>query len=957
MPQAPTTHSAIDFAIDRRQLQLIKKRFLNINEQRWGRAHEALSERQQLLLELLPLLLHVNHPVLPGYVSADTPAGLCGFEPSKAQLKNAKRLARSFRFQPLNNRQRNLQALFLMGSVGTIGHSQSSDLDFWLCFDPSLSAAQQHALRQKCDKLSQWGQSLGLDVVFFCMNAERFSRGETLPLSDDSSGRAQHHLLLDEFYRSAIYLAGRMPLWWFVPCEHDAHYEAFTAQLLGKRFLRSTEVIDLGGLPCIPLEEFVSAGIWQLYKGIASPYKSILKLLLLETYASHHPRGQLLSQRFKQAVHLNQLDIDTLDPYKMVYQVLEEHLLKGNQKQRLELVRRCFYFKVSKPLTAAKSSHSCWQRNDLEKIVSAWQWSREQLEFVDRRRHWKVLQVQAERQLLVSELLNCYRFLADFSRQATPSQSASASPGQIAQLQTELTILGRKLHAAFERKAGKVSLINPGISPDISEPYLHICRSQGENRPSQWQLMARAPQQQFDPRSVIKSNQSLALLFTWSYINHLWTPQTRAHLTDLEEQTLPLSTLFKAFQTWLPLPQPTPPHRIFSSKSYPQRLLLLANLSQPAQPLAAERQAAAQTDVLNYRPNSSESDTLCLLKDLHLICHNSWHEVLAHTFEADSLASLVNEYLRLIQASERPPPSVEIYCRESDYSRLITQRLERLFEQLQQCFNTDSQNHSNRFVLCTAGQYFCWQRLNQQISLTRCDSIDDLCVQLGVAQGEYSPIYLESECLQGHPLRAACEQLTGQAIRVYYLVCGEHVEVYSFDEKGSLCFARMPFRDSQSLLQPLHRYLRTSIDRLCLTDEMGGVSFGVYPVEFFELCAQAQGGYTSERRHATTELNALSFFNVQAIAHLDSAGEVIFSIYCDQQEFHASQLGDKLYKRVASYILARRKKAERYPCYITDLDLSHCEPQISQGQNLQISHYLRIKSQLEQQLNIELQNI
>jgi len=957
MSQVPTIISAPDFAIDRKQLQLIKKRFLKINEQRWARAHAALSERQQLLLDLLPLLLHVNHPVLPGYVNADTPAGLCGFEPSKAQLKNAKRLARSFRFQSLNNRQRNLHALFLMGSVGTIGQSQSSDLDFWLCFDPSLSAAQQQALRQKCDKLSQWGQSLGLEVVFFCMNAERFSRGETLPLSDDSSGRAQHHLLLDEFYRSSIYLAGRMPLWWFVPCEHDTHYAEFTAQLLGKRFLRSTEVIDLGGLPCIPVEEFVSAGIWQLYKGIASPYKSILKLLLLETYASHYPRGQLLSQRFKQAVHADQLDVDALDPYRMVYQVLEEHLLQRNQKQRLELVRRCFYFKVNKPLTTTKKHHSSWQRNDLEKIVSDWHWSQEQLQFVDRRHQWKALQVQSERQLLVSELLNCYRFLVEFSRNAAPAQSVNTSPLHIPQLQAELTTLGRKLHAAFERKAGKVSLINPSISPNIHEPFLHISRSHGDNSPSQWQLMAQAPQQPYDPRSILKSSQSLSQLLTWSYINHLWTPQTRAHLSDLEDQLLQLNGPFKAFQAWLNLPQPTAPHSAFSRKPYPQRLLLLANLAQPAQPLEADRQAAAQTDVLNYHPSSNEADTLCLLKDLHLISHNSWHEVLAHTFEADSLASLVSEYLRLTQTSPQQPPTVEIYCRESDCSSLITQRLKRLFAQLQQCFSASSQPHNNRFVLCAAGQYLCWQRFNQQISLTRCESIDALYAQLGVAQHEHSTVYLENECLPNHPLRTACAQPSSLAIRVFYLACEEQAEVYTFDEKGSLCFARMPFRDNQSLLQPLHRYLRTSIDRLCLTDEMDGACFGVYPVEFFELCSQADGGYSAERRHASTELNSLNFFNVQAIAHLDASGEVIFSIYCDQQEFHASQLGDKLYKHVASYILARREKAERYPCYITDLDLSQCEQHISQGQSLQISHYLRIKSQLEQQLNLELQNI
>lgn len=956
MPPAPTTHSSINFGIDRKQLQLIKTRFLNLNEQRWARAHTALNERQQLLLELLPLLLHVNHPVLPGYVNADTPAGLCGFEPSKAQLKNAKQLARSFRFQPLNNRQRNIHALFLMGSVGTIGQNPNSDLDFWLCFDPSLSPAQQQALQNKCDKLSRWGRSLGLEVVFFCMNAEHFSRGETLPLSDDSSGRAQHHLLLDEFYRSAIYLAGRMPLWWFVPCEQDAHYDDYRAQLLGKRFLRSTEVIDLGGLPGISREEFVSAGIWQLYKGIGAPYKSILKLLLLETYASSYPHGQLLSQRFKQAVHENQLDINALDPYRMTYEVLEEHLLQNNQKQRLELVRRCFYYKVNKPLTT-KSSQDSWQRNDLANIVSAWQWSSEQLNFVDHRRQWKVWQVQSERQLLVAELLNCYRFLTEFSRNATPSPKTNVAHEHTTQLQAELTILGRKLHAAFERKAGKVSSINPGISPDITEPYLHFCRSQGESAHSQWQLIAQAPQQTRDPQRLVKGSQSLAQLLAWGYINSLWSVQTRARLTDLEAQSLPLKGLFKALQAWLPLPQKTPLHSEFSHKPYPQRMLLLANLSRPPQSLDSGREAAAQTDVLNYQPVSGEPDTLSLLQDLHLISRNSWHEVLAHTFEADSLASLIGEYLRLNQASSPQPPTVEIYCRESDYSRLITQRLERLFEQLQHCFHAGSQTYNSRFVLCVAGQYLCWQRLSQKISLTRCESIEALCQHLGAPQYNYSPIYLESECLPDHPLKTACAPLTNQAIRVYYRVCGEQAEVYALDEKCSLCFTSMPFRDHQSLLQPLHRYLRTSIDRLCLTDEMNGASFGVYPVEFFELTPHPEAGYQTERRHVTTELNALQFFNVQAIAHLDATGKVVFSIYCDQQEFHPSQFGAKLYKRVASYILARREKAERYPCYITDLDLSQCEQQISQGQDLQISHYLRIKSQLERTLNLELQNI
>ncbi|EGH18140.1 adenylate cyclase, partial [Pseudomonas savastanoi pv. glycinea str. race 4] len=96
-----------------------------------------------------------------------------------------------------------------------------------------------------------------------------------------------------------------------------------------------------------------AAGLWQLFKGIESPYKSVLKLLLIEVYSSEHPRVQCLSLRFKQAVFANQLDLDELDPYVVVYRRIEEHLQARNEQERLELVRRSLYLKVNKKLTGS----------------------------------------------------------------------------------------------------------------------------------------------------------------------------------------------------------------------------------------------------------------------------------------------------------------------------------------------------------------------------------------------------------------------------------------------------------------------------------------------------------------------------------------------------------------------------------------------------------------------------
>ena len=86
----------LEQGIDRKELAKLRARFLKINQGRLARAMEGLSTRQQQVLTLLPLFFHVNHPLLPGYVSGTTPAGVSGFEPDDELLAEAQRLTRSF---------------------------------------------------------------------------------------------------------------------------------------------------------------------------------------------------------------------------------------------------------------------------------------------------------------------------------------------------------------------------------------------------------------------------------------------------------------------------------------------------------------------------------------------------------------------------------------------------------------------------------------------------------------------------------------------------------------------------------------------------------------------------------------------------------------------------------------------------------------------------------------------
>lgn len=150
MPHTHEIRPVLDEGIDRKVLSQLRTRFLKVNQGRLARAMEGLSARQQLVLNLLPLFFHVNHPLLPGYVSGATPAGLSNYEPDPQALAEAQRLTRSFSYKPRHgNPPRPIHGLFLMGSLGTLAQADQSDMDVWVCHAADLSETELAELQKK----------------------------------------------------------------------------------------------------------------------------------------------------------------------------------------------------------------------------------------------------------------------------------------------------------------------------------------------------------------------------------------------------------------------------------------------------------------------------------------------------------------------------------------------------------------------------------------------------------------------------------------------------------------------------------------------------------------------------------------------------------------------------------------------------------------------------------------
>lgn len=325
------------------ELPSIEAHFLNINQQRIEMTRQGLGERQAKFIELLPLLFHENNPALPGYINDEVPAGISEYAAEQSTIKIAKSFFKTYKITRRARRIMDINGMYFMGSSGSIAYNSKSDFDVWLLHSTSLEADAIDLIQQKAYAIEKWAdEALNLEVHFFVFSAEEFKQGQQQGLSSESSGSAQHYLLLDEFYRSSLLIAGKVPTWWKMPPENEQNYDAHIEELVRQKKIKTSDSIDFGAVADIPAAEFFGAAVWQLYKSINSPYKSLMKLLLMEVYASEYPSISLLSMMFKEAVYQGVDSLDELDPYLMMYKKIEEYLMIRNQRERLELFRQCF---------------------------------------------------------------------------------------------------------------------------------------------------------------------------------------------------------------------------------------------------------------------------------------------------------------------------------------------------------------------------------------------------------------------------------------------------------------------------------------------------------------------------------------------------------------------------------------------------------------------------------------
>ncbi|CAM2881845.1 class I adenylate cyclase [Vibrio rarus] len=638
-----------------------------LNDQRKHRALDMMDVQGKHVFSLIPLLLHYNHSSLAGYTCESVPCGIFDFSPDINQQAFLQGRARTCGEDIPAPVDVEILALYTMGSTSSIGQSLTSDLDIWVCVSPEMPANKRNALADKCLQITEWAQQQGVEANFFLMDDQRFKvSNKSEAMTGDNCGSSQHMLLLDEFYRSAMRMAGQRLLWNIVPPEMEGCYEQYVQGLCQSGDINCNEWLDFGQLNAIPAEEYFGSSLWQLFKSIDSPYKSVLKAILLEAYSWEYPQTQLLSIDIKRRFFSDQPDLHGMDTYYAMLEKVTSYLQKIGDQSRLDLVRRCFYLKTHEKLSQEpKLGSVIWRRNLMQKMVVDWGWSEHDIAELDTRRDWKVERVKVVHRNLLDALMESYRNLIQFARRNDITSVISPQ---------DISILARKLYAAFEVLPGKVTLLNQQISPDLHESDLSFIQvEEGRSNPQGWYLYKQPLQAKYIiGQAPIEHHLSLSKLVAWSFFNGLITESTRLHSVvrsadiDIDKLYQMVSDLKNTFS----LRKRRPTMEALASPCEISQLAMFVNLENDPTEKLCQRQVKKDRRSVNLF--SCGKDGKSMIGSVDLVYRNSWHEVRTLHFRGEtSILDALKTILGKMHQDALHPESIDVFCYSKNFRGLM----------------------------------------------------------------------------------------------------------------------------------------------------------------------------------------------------------------------------------------------------------------------------------------------
>ncbi|MFH1981800.1 MAG: class I adenylate cyclase [Pseudomonadota bacterium] len=446
------THNDPD-AIARR-IRWNHKMFQAYNIGRLREMMRYLPPRRVSLFQAVPFLLHVNHPELTGYV--DGPGATFGiqrFYYSGFWKQGLNQFGfTQDRMRPYLSDDLAIQGLYLMGSIGTLAQTSKSDLDYWVVTDAiAVDDRRRAALTKKLDGIAAWGlAAFDQQITFFILDADQVASNTFTSVDRESSGSAQRTLLKEEFYRTFIFMAGRLPYWAVFPPRLDTGAYGRWINAARTSTLASvddSDYIDLGPVDRIDPGECLGAVLWQLYKARHDPVKAMIKAALIGHYFFRQEELGLLCEQIKTGFSQAPSATAIVDPYAAVFEHAEAFFQWIQDKDGVDLIRQCIYLRLigfpKKQPTASGSPKAAL----LRRTVGAWGWPADICSDLDAYPQWTAARWREFEERIIRKIGFVFDLLQTHGH---------AGGSQVDMDPDDLMDLKGRISAVFKQRPGKV---------------------------------------------------------------------------------------------------------------------------------------------------------------------------------------------------------------------------------------------------------------------------------------------------------------------------------------------------------------------------------------------------------------------------------------------------------------------------------------------------------------------
>lgn len=502
--------------------QKAEKLFDRFNRRRRQKLNEQVGERALQALTALPILLHTNCEGLPGYMEGSScPAGITGYEAASSELELVGRLFPKAQVRRTPVLKMAIDLVAVMGSAGSIGFTESSDLDIWICFRLSEhNPLLLELLREKVARIEQWMNAhSGVEIHLFVQPTERIRANDFGKIDIEGCGSALGALLKEEFYRTAIVIAGRPPLWWVLPpgIESESYYE-LAGKLTSEPGFDPSAYIDLGPVEKVVLGELFGAAIWQIAKGQKSPFKSALKMGYLEKNVCAREDTLPLCEILKEKV----LDGKNPDPYRILFdEVLTYYSLRGDLSTQ-ELLAECFYLKTGARFDPDSLDRRLEDETEeiLRQYILRWGWGRRKIKKLNDFASWRFEWLKELSNDIDKFFLRSYKRIYDTLAQAGMVQSIT---------DRDLTVIGRTLQISYRSAPNKIPHIHL-LAGGMKEPVLSLIEASLPSGDSEWRLyrgMVNPLTEEEYSTNLINSFGDVVELMVWAVFNGIMGEKTR----------------------------------------------------------------------------------------------------------------------------------------------------------------------------------------------------------------------------------------------------------------------------------------------------------------------------------------------------------------------------------------------------------------------------------------------